>query len=159
MPDVTVTFGAQDDGLSAAIAKWRAEMGMGGLGGGAGAPPTTPPPFGLGGPPPVPGPLTQAAMAQVAAKKKLADQNKETAQSEEELGEATARTSSRFDRLLTRIAEATLVYGAIRLAIEAVKTTIEAATQKEFEVVKFQNVAAGITNVNRQLAETRVSPR
>src|SRR5215475_768218 len=60
----------------------------------------SPPPFGLGGPPPVPGPLTQAAMAQVAANRELAQTQNEVAEASERAG---INIGGMFERMATRM--------------------------------------------------------
>src|SRR5215475_879380 len=97
-----------------------------------------PPPFGLGGPPPVPGPLTRAAMAQVAA-------NRELAQTENEVAEAASRAGINIGSMMERMA---LRLGILYLFHEAIKQIIEAfqqAANAETDFVHIQEMTAQST--------------
>src|ERR1700752_4248102 len=158
MPDVTVTVGAQDDGsLAAVMQRMKSQVAeidayrnvRAGTAIGA------PPPAGLGGPPPIPGPLTRAAMAQVEERRRLQEQNQKTTESEEQLGEATKRTASNFERMVERMAMRLVVFEALRLAFDGIKNTIEAASQKQFDVVQFKNVANTVKDINTEIGNTQ----
>lgn len=153
MADVNITIGARDDGsLGATLQQLKSQVDpYRNVASGV----MTPPPQGLGGPPPVPGPLTQAAMAQVAARKALQEQNEKTIETEIELEQVTERASGSFERMAERMAMRLVLLEAMRLAFEGIKNTIEAASQKQFDVVQFKNVATAVGNINAELAKTQ----
>lgn len=82
-------------------------------------------------------------------------QIKSTAESEVELEQATERAGGSFERMAQRMAMRLVLLEAVRLAFEAIKNTVEAAAQKQFDVVQFQNLAGSVGNVNTELAETQ----
>jgi hypothetical protein len=152
MADVTVTIGAQDDGsLGAAINNAKTQLaGLQSTGG------TYLHHFATEKP--QPGPLTSAAMAQVAARQaagplglsmdamkrgkeaieELGRGFKGVQQDEEEVAETTGRTSSQFERMFTRIAERLVIFEAIRLALGAVKNAFMEAANAQDQFVQIQ---------------------